>query len=241
MSNTWNLIKVFIMSQKANFNNRQAGASKSKILLDLGNLEETEREVLCLCRNTNTRSKVLQFVSDMRESLIDKANIETQTDIDVDSSTEEKGVQTENDLIQDILEQFSKLEKEEDIIHVFQNLFHIQTDHMKVLNIIQAFQSLEPTPQKMFFHFLLNEKLQLEHLLELVQYQETEVQTTFFEILGEILNPSLYEASEDNKRIGEKSIEDLMTVNRTDSFEACDERLKVFLEAATAKKKRECQ
>ena len=30
-----------------------------------------------------------------------------------------------------------------------------------------------------------------------------------------------------------------MTVNRTDSFEACDERLKVFLEAATAKKKRE--
>ena len=171
--------------------------------------------------------------------MIDKANIETQTDIDVDSSTEEKGVQTENDLIQDILEQFSKLEKEEDIIHVFQNLFHIQTDHMKVLNITQAFQSLEPTPQNMFFHFLLNEKSQLEHLLELVQYQKTEVQTTFFEILGEILNPSLYEASEDNKRIGEKSIEDLMTVNRTDSFEACDERLKVFLEAATAKKKRE--
>ena len=71
-------------------------------------LEETEREVLCLCRNTNTRSKVWQFVSDMRESLIDKANIETQTDIDVDSSTEEKGVQTENDLVQDILEQFFK-------------------------------------------------------------------------------------------------------------------------------------
>ena len=35
MSNTWNLIKVFIMSQKANFNDRQAGAPKSKILLDL--------------------------------------------------------------------------------------------------------------------------------------------------------------------------------------------------------------
>ena len=49
------------------------------------------------------------------------------------------------------------------------------------------------------------------------KYQETEVQTTVFEILGEILNPSL-------------------TVNRSESFEACDERLKVFLEAATSKK-----
>lgn len=49
------------------------------------------------------------------------------------------------------------------------------------------------------------------------KYQETEVQTTVFEILGEILNPSL-------------------TVNRSESFEACDERLKVFLEAATSEK-----
>ena len=48
MSFTWNLIKVFIMSHKANFNDRRAGAPKSKILLDLRNLEETEREVLCL-------------------------------------------------------------------------------------------------------------------------------------------------------------------------------------------------
>ena len=40
MSFTWNLIKVFIMSQKPNFNDRRAGAPKSKILLDLRNLEE---------------------------------------------------------------------------------------------------------------------------------------------------------------------------------------------------------
>ena len=93
MSFTWNLIKVFIMSQKANFNDRRAGAPKAKILLDLRNLEETEREVLCLCSNKATRSKVLQFVSDMRESLIETANIETQTDFE---SSEEKGVQTES-------------------------------------------------------------------------------------------------------------------------------------------------
>lgn len=157
------------MSQKANFNDRRAGAPKSKILLDLRNLEETEREVLCLCRNTTTRSKVLQFVSDMTEALIDTANIETQTDIEVDSSTEEKGVQTENDHVQEIMEQLSKFEKEEDILYVFQNFFHIQTDQMKALNIIQAFQTLEPTQQNMFFNFLLNEKSLFEHLLELVQ------------------------------------------------------------------------
>ena len=108
MSFTWNLIKVFIMSHKANFNDRRAGAPKAKILLDLRNLEETEREVLCLCRNTNTRSKVLQFVSDMRESLIETANIQTQTGF---YYSEEKGVQTEsteeNDLVQEILEKFS--------------------------------------------------------------------------------------------------------------------------------------
>ena len=118
------------MSHKANFNDRRAGAPKVKILLDLRNLEETEREVLCLCRNTTTRSKVLQFVSDMRKSLIDTANIEKQTDIEVDS-TEEKGVQTENDHVQEIMEQLSKLEKEEDILYVFQNFFHIQTDQKK--------------------------------------------------------------------------------------------------------------
>ena len=120
-------------------------------------------------RNTTTRSKVLQFVFDMTESLIDTANIETQTDIEVDSSTEEKGVQTENDHVQEIMEQLSKLEKEEDILYVFQNFFHIQTDQMKALNIIQAIQTLEPTQQNMFFNFLLNEKSLFEHLLELVQ------------------------------------------------------------------------
>ena len=172
MSFTWNLIKVFIMSHKANFNDRQAGALKVKILLDLRNLEETEREVLCLCRNTNTRSKVLQFVSDMRESLIDKANIETQTDFD---STEEKGVQTEstteeNDLVQVILEKFSRLENDEDILYVVQNLFHIQTDHMKVLNIIQAFQTLEQTEKDKFYQFMFTEKSLIEQLAELIQF-----------------------------------------------------------------------
>ena len=214
------------MSHKANFNDRRAGAPKSKILLDLRNLEETEREVLCLCRNTNTRSKVLQIVSDMRESLIDKANIETQTDFD---STEEKGVQTEstteeNDLVQEILEKFSRLENDEDILYVVQNLFHIQTDHMKVLNIIQAFQTLEQTVQDKFYQFLFTEKSLIEHLAELIQFQENEIQNIFYQLLGEFLNPSLYEASEDNKGIGDKSIEDLMTVNRSDSFEACDEK-----------------
>ena len=189
-------------------------------------MEETEREVLCLCRNTTTRSKVLQFVSDMRESLIDKANIETQTDFD---STEEKGVQTEstteeNDLVQEILEKFSRLENDEDILYVVQNLFHIQTDHMKVLNIIQAFQTLEQTVQDKFYQFLFTEKSLIEHLAELIQFQENEIQNIFYQLLGEFLNPSLYEASEDNKGIGDKSIEDLMTVNRSDSFEACDEK-----------------
>ena len=218
------------MSHKANFNDRRAGAPKSKILLDLRNLEETEREVLCLCSNKATRSKVLQFVSDMRESLIETANIETQTDFDSSESTEE------NDLVQEILEKFSRLENDEDILYVVQNLFHIQTDHMKVLNIIQAFQTLEQTVQDKFYQFLFTEKSLIEHLAELIQFQENEVQNIFYQLLGEFLNPSLYEASEDNKGIGDKSIEDLMTVNRSDSFEACDERLKVFLEAATAKK-----
>ena len=42
MSAFWNLIKVLSMSQEDNFNNRRAGAPKSKILMDLSNLEETE-------------------------------------------------------------------------------------------------------------------------------------------------------------------------------------------------------
>ena len=90
---------------------------------------------------------------------------------------------------------------------------------------------------EMFYHFLMNEKSRIEHLLELVQYQESEVQNTFYEILGGFLNKPLYHASEDNRRIGDRSIEDLMTVNRSDSFEACDERLKAFLEAAASKTK----
>ena len=135
-----------------------------------------------------------------------------------------------------ILEKFSRLENDEDILYVVQNLFHIQTDHMKVLNIIQAFQTLEQTVQDKFYQFLFTEKSLIEHLAELIQFQENEIQNIFYQLLGEFLNPSLYEASEDNKGIGDKSIEDLMTVNRSDSFEACDERLKVFLEAATAKK-----
>ena len=238
MSAFWNLIKVLSMSQEDNFNNRRAGAPKSKILMDLRNLEETEREVLTFCRNEKTRSRVLQFVSDMRESLIETANIAIQTDDSPEGEgvwteekfvqTEEKDVQTEDNLVQEILDQFSKLEKDEDILYVFQNLFHILTHQMKALNIIQAFQTLDLNEETMFYHFLMNEKSRIEHLLELVQYQESEVQNTFYETLGGFLNKPLYHASEDSRRIGDRSIEDLMTVNRFDSFEACDIRLKVF-------------
>ena len=150
---------------------------------------------MCLCSNKATRSKVLQFVSDMRESLIETANIETQTDFDSSESTEE------NDLVQEILEKFSRLENDEDILYVVQNLFHIQTDHMKVLNIIQAFQTLELTVRDKFYQFLFTEKSMIEQLAELIQFQENEVQNIFYQLLGEFLNPSLYEASEDKKEL----------------------------------------
>ena len=72
----------------------------------------------------------------------------------------------------------------------------------------------------------MTKKSRIEHLLELVQYQKSEVQNTFYEILGGFLNKPLYHASEDNRRIGDRSIEDLMTVNRSDSFEASASKTK---------------
>ena len=106
----------------------------------------------------------------------------------------EEDVQTEDNLVQEILDQFSKLEKDEDILYVFQNLFHILTHQMKALNIIQAFQTLDLNEETMFYHFLMNKKSRIEHLLELVQYQESEVQNTFYETLGGFLNKPLYHA-----------------------------------------------
>ena len=104
-------------------------------------------------------------------------------------------------------------------------------------NYLPSTRETKLKEETMFYPFWMNEKSRIEHLLELVQYQESEVQSTFHETLGGFLNKPLYHASEDSRRIGDRSIEDLMTVNRLDSFEACDERLKVFLEAAASKTK----
>ena len=222
---------------KSGSNSRQAGAPDRKILLDLNHLDEAEEDIINRCKNENTKILFLQFINDMRKDLINVNNVETQTDdVHVQSTSTQtcsECDQMELGNVDQLLHLLSELETDEDNIFVFQNMVHMQSSQLKLVNILQAIQSMNEEEEICFFEAFLNEKSMVENLLKIFSSQNIEAQLNFYRALGGSLNQSLYEASEKNRGIADKSIEDLNKDNLSQTFEDMDLRLKTFLDAAT--------
>ena len=78
-----------------------------------------------------------------------------------------------------LLHLLSELETDEDNIFVFQNLVHMQSSQLKLVNILQAIQSMNEDEEKRFYGAFLNEKSMVQNLLKAFESQNMEVQLSF--------------------------------------------------------------
>ena len=211
------------------------GAPTTVITINFNNLSDAFSRITTMCeRFKATREKVKNLVTSLYDYLMkdERQDQETQTDF------EREEVQADFKSAEKILEHISELESEEDRNYLFQNMFHIQSDHSKLVNLVQAFETMAEDEQNCFYQAILKNTSMFEGLSEAFKSQEVEIQVNLYKLLGQCLNESLYEESEKNKDVTSLSIEDLMNISRSDHYGASDERLKAFLGAATNTKSR---
>ena len=90
-----------------------------------------------------------------------------------------------------ILEHISELESEEDRNYLFQNMCHIQCDHSKLINLVQAFETMAEDQQNCFYQAMLKNTSMFEGLSEAFKSQEVEIQVNLYKLLRQCSNESL--------------------------------------------------